>query len=89
MALGACHRNVVTLVVREAILLASGGIAVGTLLALGFTHLLAKLLYGVTPTDGITFVSAPAILLGVALLSAWLPARYAARIDPIRALRQD
>jgi ABC-type antimicrobial peptide transport system permease subunit len=65
------------------------GIAVGILGALALTHLLSTLLYGVTPTDPFTFVAAPAVLLVVAALACWIPARRAARIDPMLALRHD
>lgn len=89
MALGARHGNVLSLVVRQGILVASVGIGVGSILALGFTALLSKLLYGVTPTDPLTLVTTPLVLLVVAILACWLPARRAARIDPMLALRQD
>ena len=65
------------------------GIAIGILSAFGLTRLLSTLLYGVTPTDIATFAIAPAILLGVALLACWIPARRAARIDPMLALRHE
>jgi ABC-type lipoprotein release transport system permease subunit len=51
--------------------------------------MLSGLLFGVTPTDPVTFAATPAILLGVAVLACWIPARRAAGIDPVRALRQD
>jgi putative ABC transport system permease protein len=89
MALGARHGNVLSLVVRQGILVASVGISVGRILALGFTALLSKLLFGVTPTDPLTLATTPLILLVVAILACWLPARRAARIDPMLALRQD
>jgi putative ABC transport system permease protein len=89
MALGAQHGNVLSLVVRQGILVASVGIGVGSILALGFTALLSKLLFGVTPTDPLTLATTPLILLVVAILACWLPARRAARIDPMLALRQD
>jgi ABC-type lipoprotein release transport system permease subunit len=57
--------------------------------ALGLMRTLSSLLYGVTPTDPAAFAVAPAILLAVAALACWLPARRAARLDPARALRQD
>jgi len=89
MALGARYSNVLALVLRQGLALAGAGIAVGTLGALGLTRLLRSLLFGITPTDPATFVAAPAILLGVAVLACWIPARRAARIDPMLALRQD
>jgi putative ABC transport system permease protein len=89
MALGARQSNVLALVVRQGILLASAGIGVGSILALGFAELLSKLLYGVTPTDPLTLATAPLVLLAVAALACWLPARRAARVDPLLALRED
>jgi ABC-type antimicrobial peptide transport system permease subunit len=89
MALGARYGNVVSMVMRQGILLATMGIAAGILSALALTRLLATLLYGITPTDPLTFALAPAILLCVAATACWLPARRAAKVDPMRALRQD
>jgi len=89
MALGARHGNVLALVLRQGLTLAGCGIIAGMLGALGLTRLLSSLLYGVTPTDPLTFAATPAILLGVAALACWIPARRAARIDPMLALRQE
>ncbi len=89
MALGAPYGNVLALILRQGLTLAALGILAGTLGALGLTRILTGLLYGITPTDPITFLSAPATLLAVAALACWLPARRAARIDPTLALRQD
>jgi putative ABC transport system permease protein len=89
MALGARYGNVVTLVLRQGLALAGAGIIIGIAGALALTHLLSTLLYGVTSTDPLTFAAAPAILLAVAVLASWIPARRAARIDPVLALRQE
>jgi predicted permease len=89
MALGARYRDVVALVLRQGLTLVGFGIAVGSVAAAGFTHFLASLLFGVTSTDPLTFLTAPAILLGTAALACWIPARRAARIDPMLALRQE
>jgi len=89
MALGARYGNVLALVLRQGLTLAGCGIIAGMLGALGLTRLLSSLLYGVTPTDPLTFAATPAILLGVAALACWIPARRAARIDPMLALRQE
>jgi putative ABC transport system permease protein len=89
MALGARYGNVVALVMRQGLTLVGSGIAVGSLAALGITRLLAGLLYGVSSNDPLTFVAAPVILLGAAALACWIPARDAARIDPVVALRHD
>ena len=89
MALGARYGDVLRLVLRQGLTLTAIGILVGILGASGLTQILASLLYGVTPTDPLTFALAPATLLGVAALACWIPARRAARIDPLVALRQD
>jgi predicted permease len=89
MALGARQCNVLALVFRQGLTLATVGIAVGILGAFALTRLLSTLLYGVTSTDPVTFATAPAILLVVAALACWIPARRAARIDPMLALRHD
>jgi putative ABC transport system permease protein len=89
MALGARSGNILALVLRQGLILAGLGILAGILGALGLTHLLSSLLYGITPTDSLTFATVPAILLAVAALACWIPARRAARIDPVLALRRD
>ena len=89
MALGARSGNVLGLVLRQGMTLAGVGIIVGILGALTLTRLLSGLLFGVTPTDPVTFAATPAILFGVAVLACWIPARRAAGIDPVRALRQE
>jgi ABC-type antimicrobial peptide transport system permease subunit len=69
--------------------LALGGITIGILGALALTRIIAGLLYGVKPTDGATFVAAALVLLVAVLLAALVPARAAARMDPMVALRQE
>ena len=89
VALGARYGNVLALVLRRGLTLTLIGISAGMLGALGLTRMLSSLLYGVTPTDPVTFAAAPAILFAAGTLACWLPARRAARIDPVLALRQD
>lgn len=89
MALGARPRDVLSLVVREGMTLAGLGIVLGMGGALAATRLLASLLYGVTPSDPLTFVSVAVLLAAVALLACWLPGRRAARVDPIVVLRAE
>jgi putative ABC transport system permease protein len=87
MALGAQAKDVLRLVIGQGVLLASLGVALGLAGAIGLTRLLKTLLFGVTPTDPLTFASVALLLLVVALLACWIPARRAARVDPMIALR--
>ncbi|HYL73445.1 MAG TPA: ABC transporter permease [Bryobacteraceae bacterium] len=89
MALGARPADVLQLVVGQGMRLALAGIVIGVLAALALTRLMASLLFAVRPYDPVTFVVVSAILSAVALLAGWLPARRAARIDPLVALRQE
>jgi putative ABC transport system permease protein len=89
MALGARPRDVLSLVVRQGMALAIAGIALGIGGAFAATRLLASLLYGVKPTDPVTFATVVALLGAVAFLACWLPARRAARVDPTVALRAE
>jgi putative ABC transport system permease protein len=89
MALGAAPSAVLGMVLRNAMTMATIGIAVGVVLALLATRLLSSMLYGVGATDPLTFVSVAAILAGVALLSSYLPARRATKVDPMVVLRYE
>jgi putative ABC transport system permease protein len=89
MALGAQERTVLTLVVRQAMLLAGAGIVIGIGVALALSSTMASLLFEVTPTDPSTFALVAAILAIVALGASYLPARRATRVDPIIALRTE
>ena len=89
MALGARHFDILQLVLQGAGKLALTGIAVGLVASVGLTRLMGNLLYGVRPDDPITFIAVPAILLSVALLASYLPARRATRVDPMTSLRYE
>ncbi len=89
IALGATPHNVLQLVLGKGMLLVAVGIAVGLLGALGLSQLLAKLLFGVSPMDPLTYFALPPVLAGVALLACWIPARRATKIDPMVALRYE
>ncbi|MGH9380888.1 MAG: ABC transporter permease [Thermoanaerobaculia bacterium] len=89
MALGATSETVVRLVVRQALLPAALGVALGLAGALAVTHLMQSLLYGIPATDPITFFAAPTLLLAAAMLACSLPARRAARVDPMQVLREE
>jgi putative ABC transport system permease protein len=89
MALGASLRDVLRLVVGQGMRMALAGVGLGLLAALGLTRVLAGMLLGVGPTDAVTFVGVPALLIAVALLACYVPARRAARVDPLAALRHE
>jgi ABC-type antimicrobial peptide transport system permease subunit len=89
MALGAQRRDVVGLILRETLLLTVIGVVIGLGAALGATRLIATLLYGLTPNDPLTIALASLLLLTVAALAGYLPARRAARVDPMVALRHE
>jgi putative ABC transport system permease protein len=89
MALGAPERSVVTLIVWQAMLLVAAGVVAGTISALFLSRTMTKMLFNIQPTDPATFASVAGVLVGVALLASYLPARRAARVDPIVALRTE
>jgi predicted permease len=87
MALGARRSDVLAGVMKQGLYLTILGVAAGLAGAVALTRVLAHFLFGVTPRDPFTFAGTAVLLLGVALLACWLPARRAARIDPMEALR--
>jgi ABC-type antimicrobial peptide transport system permease subunit len=89
MALGARKGNVIFGIMRQGMMLTLVGCTGGVILAVALTRVVSSLLYGVTPTDPLTFALTVLLLGAVALVSCWLPARRAARIDPMVALRYE
>ncbi|MGH9855565.1 MAG: FtsX-like permease family protein, partial [Blastocatellia bacterium] len=89
MALGARSQNVLSLIVKQGITLVMSGVALGLIAAFAITRLIGSLLFGVTAADPATFAVTSLLLVGVAALAGYLPARRATKVDPLIALRQD
>jgi ABC-type antimicrobial peptide transport system permease subunit len=89
LALGAQPGQVRSMVLRESTWLTGVGIAVGLAAALGLTRLVKAMLFGVTPNDPIALVGGMALLFGVAFAATWVPARRAASVQPMEALRHE
>jgi putative ABC transport system permease protein len=87
LAVGADPARIVTLILGSGARMAGVGTAIGVLGALALSYLLKSLLFGVSTRDPLTFVAVPLILMLIALMAAWLPARRASKIDPMQALR--
>jgi hypothetical protein len=89
LALGSSRLQIVRMVVRQSFLLALAGSAVGLAAAFASTRLLRGFLFEVSPFDPLTFCAVPLLMMLLALLAAWVPARRAASVDPMRALRTE
>ncbi len=89
MALGATRRNVAGPILREAVLLVLAGLVVGIPASLALARIIQSQLYGVAAADPITFIGGAVLLITVALMSAWIPARRAAKVEPMVALRTE
>jgi putative ABC transport system permease protein len=89
MALGAGRRDVLGLIVGQGLKLVLMGLGMGLAGALALTRFLKTLLFGVSPTDPLTFALIAVLLTAVALLACWIPARRATKVDPLVALRHE
>jgi putative ABC transport system permease protein len=89
MALGAQPRDVLRLVIRQGMTLTIAGLLVGIGAGLAATRVMTDMLFGVTATDTVTFISVGALLVVVAFLACYVPARRATKVDPLVALRYE
>jgi putative ABC transport system permease protein len=89
MALGARQQDVLALVIRQGLMLAVIGVAIGLAVAFSLTRVMSSLLYGVTATDPLTFALVPLLLGAIALFACYLPARRAMKVDPMISLRYE
>jgi predicted permease len=89
MALGAQRRDILRLVVGGGLVLVGAGIVLGLAAAFGVARLMGNLLFGISSTDPLTFVSVPLVLATMALIASYVPALRATRLDPMRALRSE
>jgi predicted lysophospholipase L1 biosynthesis ABC-type transport system permease subunit len=87
MAMGVGRAHVQSMVLRESLWIVAAGLAAGIPAALALTRLIRQALSGIEPNDPLGFVAAGALMVVVVILAAWIPARRAARVDPIQALR--
>jgi predicted lysophospholipase L1 biosynthesis ABC-type transport system permease subunit len=89
LALGAQGAELKRMFVRHALILAATGTAIGLAVAAGLTRVMASLLFGISPLDPVTYVAVPLVLITAALVASYLPARRAAAVDPVLALKTD
>jgi len=88
-ALGAQRRELSGMFVRRSLVLSGIGVAIGLVAAATLTRLMSTLLYGITPLDPVTYLAVPLVLVAATVLASYLPARRAARVDPVEALRAE
>lgn len=89
MAVGADARSIFRLVLKHGLILIGIGVGIGLAAAFGLTRFLASLLYGVKPTDPLTFAAVSIMLIVVGVLACYVPARRATKVDPMVALRYE
>ena len=89
LAIGAQIRDVIMLIVKQGMAVCVAGGAIGLVIAFVAAQFLDSVLYGISAADPITFITVPLVLIGVATLACYLPARHAASVDVLRALRKD
>ena len=89
LAMGAAQGSILRLILRQGVWIISAGLASGILLALAISRLVGNFISGVSPYDPLTYIGVSAILCAVALLACYVPARRAARVDPMVALRYE
>jgi ABC-type antimicrobial peptide transport system permease subunit len=86
-ALGAQRRELTGMFVRHSLRLSGIGVVIGVVAAAGLTRLMSTLLYGITPLDPVTYVAVPLVLMMATVMASYVPARRAAAVDPVEALR--
>lgn len=89
LALGANGGNILRLVLRRGLLQLGLGVVLGLTCALAVCRLMGKLLFGISPSDPVTYITVAAILSVTGIVAVWLPARKAARLSPVQALRYE
>jgi ABC-type antimicrobial peptide transport system permease subunit len=89
MALGAAGREIIGMVLKQGMILASVGLTIGILASVALSRFVARLLFGIAATDPAVFGTVSLILVAVALFACYIPARRATRIDPLAALRME
>ena len=89
MALGATRSSILSLVMRDLVMVVAGGLAAGILISLAATRVLQQMLFGLGPRDTTTILLAGGLLTAVALIAGYLPARRATKVDPMVALKYE